>query len=59
MSLAQNRHDKKKWKKKKHPASKCGNAKCLICHSDKVFNIPDRQTLRENSKLLTPSTKQL
>lgn len=50
MGRAQNIHDKQKWKKKKHPASKCSNAKCLICHSDKLFEIPDRQILRQNSK---------
>jgi len=47
---AQNRHDKEKWKKKKHPASKCGDAKCLICHSAKVLKMPNRKLLRENSK---------
>jgi len=47
MARAQNRHDKAKWKKKKHPKSKCGNAKCFICHSDKLLNMPDRQTLRQ------------
>lgn len=50
MSRAQNRHDTLKHKKKKHPASKCGNAKCMICHSDKIGGIPDRQILRQNSK---------
>ena len=48
MSRAQNRHDTAKHKKKKHPASKCGNAKCTICHSDKVIGIPDRQVRRAN-----------
>lgn len=48
---AQNRHDKEKWKKKKHPASKCGNAKCMICHSDKILEIPDRQQKRANDIL--------
>jgi len=48
---AQNRHDIAKWKKKKHPASKCGNAKCTICHSDKVIGIPDRQLKRANDIL--------
>jgi len=49
MGRAQNIHDKNKWKKKKHPASKCGNAKCMICHSDKILEIPDRQTMRANA----------
>lgn len=47
---AENRHYDKIHKKKKHPASKCGNAKWLVCHSDKVFNVPDRQRLRQLSK---------
>lgn len=51
MSRAQNIHDTKKWKKKKHPASKCGNAKCMICHSDKITGIPDRQQKRANDIL--------
>lgn len=34
-SRAQNRHDIEKWKKKKHPASKCGRAKCGVCHPHK------------------------
>ncbi len=37
-------------KKKAHPAAKCKKAKCLVCSSAKVLNIPDRQTKRENSK---------
>ena len=28
---AQRRHDTAKWKKKEHPASKCGNTRCPIC----------------------------
>lgn len=49
LKRSQNIHDKKKWKKKKHPASKCHRAKCFICHSDKLFDIPDRQLMRANS----------
>lgn len=56
MSRAQNIHDKKKWKKKKHPASKCGNAKCTICHSDKILGIPDRQQMRAD-EILKVETK--
>jgi len=58
MSLSQNRHDKQKWKKKKHPASKCGNAKCMICHSDKLGGIPDRKTIRAND-ILKQETKNI
>lgn len=49
---AENRHFTKVWKKKRkdHGADKCGNAKCLICHSSKVIGIPDRQQMRQNSK---------
>lgn len=38
---AQNRHDTKKWKKKRkeHHGDRCKNSKCLICHSDKVHKI--------------------
>lgn len=50
---AENRHYDKVHKKKSHPASKCGNAKCLICHSAKVMKIPDRQLLRANDKIST------
>lgn len=41
--------EKKSWKKKKdhkHSNCTCGNAKCFICHSDKVFHIPDKQRIR-------------
>lgn len=34
---AENRHYKKVWAKKEHPASKCRKAKCTTCHSGKVF----------------------
>jgi len=47
---AENRHYDKVHKKKQYPAAKCGNAKCLICHSDKVMGIKNRQILRQNSK---------
>ena len=47
---AENRHYEKVHKKKEHPAAKCGVAKCLVCSGKKVFKIPNRQQLRENSK---------
>lgn len=50
---SENRHYTKVWKKKrkdKH-ADRCGNAKCMICSSKKILDIPTRQLLRENSKL--------
>lgn len=47
---AENIHYDKVHKKKQHFASKCNKAKCTICHSSKVLNIPNRQLLRENSK---------
>lgn len=53
MAKAQNIADKKKWKKKMHLASKCGNAKCMICHSDKILGIPTRQQMRQNSQSKT------
>lgn len=48
---AENRHYTDKYKKKKHPASKCGNAKCMICHSDKVSGVPTRQQRRADAAL--------
>lgn len=51
MARAQNRHDTAKHKKKKHPASKCGKAKCMVCHSDKVGKVPDRQRMRADEQL--------
>jgi len=50
---AQNRHDTLKWKKRRkhHGADKCGKARCFVCHSGKVGNVPSRQELRENSKI--------
>lgn len=52
MSKAENRHHTAKWKKKRktHGADKCSNPKCMICHSNKILDIPDRRTKRENSK---------
>jgi hypothetical protein len=47
---ALNRHYAKIKKKKKHPASLCGKAKCFVCHHDKLLNIPDRRMLRELEK---------
>ncbi len=49
----ENRHYDKVHKKKEHPTAKCGNTKCLICHSGKVMKIPTRKILQENSKLKT------
>jgi len=53
---AQNRHDTLKWKKRRkhHGKAKCGYARCFVCHSDKVCNIPTRKELRENSKNKNP-----
>lgn len=48
---ALNRHYEKVYKKKAHPASKCDNAKCLVCHPQKVLKIPNKKLLQENSKL--------
>jgi len=50
MSRAENRHNEEKFKKKEHPTAKCSNAKCMICHPNKVFKIPSRQVMREKSK---------
>lgn len=46
---ALNRHYAKVKDKNKHPASKCDNAKCLVCHPEKVLKIPNKQTLIANS----------
>ena len=48
---AENRHYAQVHKNKEHPAAKCNNAKCIICHSGKVFKIPTKKLLQENSKL--------
>jgi hypothetical protein len=48
---AENRHYDEVHKKKAHPASKCSNKKCLVCHSGKVMKIPTKKILQENSKL--------
>ena len=52
---SQNRHYTKVWKKRcKHKiGDKCNNAKCTICHSGKVMNIPTKKDLIEESKLKT------
>jgi len=50
MSKSENRHYNKVQKKKAHPAAKCGNAKCLFCHYNKVMKVPNRKLLQENSK---------
>ena len=51
MSRSENRHYAKVHKKKEHPAAKCGNAKCMICHANKVMKVPTRKLLQENSKI--------
>ncbi len=48
---SENRHFDEVHKKKAHPAAKCGNPKCIICHSGKVFKIPTKKDLQEKSKL--------
>ena len=48
---SENRHYDQVHKKKQHPASKCGNAKCLICHSAKVLKKPSKKLLQENAKI--------
>ena len=49
MSRAENRHHTIKWKnKRKHRlADKCCKSNCVICHCNKVLNIPDRQLMRQ------------
>jgi len=49
---AENRHYDKVHKKKEHPAAKCGNAKCLICHSGKVLKIPTKKMLQAKAEIL-------
>ena len=48
---AENIHYTQVHNKKKHPASKCKKAKCLVCHSAKVLKKPSKKLLQENSKL--------
>ena len=48
---AENRHYETVKQKKKHPASKCGNAKCLICHSGKVCDIPTKKMIQDNIRV--------
>lgn len=47
-----NRHYTKKWKKKRRHrhGDKCGNARCFVCHGDKVTKVPAIQELRANEK---------
>ena len=47
---ALNRHYDLVHKKKRHPSSMCGNAKCLVCHSGKVLKIPTKKMLQEKEK---------
>lgn len=45
---AQNRHDSAKWKKKGHDSrSKCGRAKCSICHPHKSLGGNHRGVVKE------------
>jgi len=50
MSIEENRHYKEVKDKKKHPASKCRNAKCMICHPNKVakFDKPKYKFKKED-----------
>ena len=48
---AENRHYDKVHKKKAHPAAKCRNAKCLICHSGKVLKIPTKKMLQVKAEI--------
>ena len=47
---AENRHYTSKWKKKRknHLAAKCKVPNCLVCHSNKVLGILDKQTKSQN-----------
>jgi len=49
---SENRHYTKKWQKKRENKGGClcGNAQCIICHSDKVCKIPTRQQLRARER---------
>ena len=47
---AENRHYDLVHKKKEHPAAKCSNAKCIICHANKVFKVKNRQIKRQDAK---------
>lgn len=42
-----------KWKKRRREkhGDRCRNAKCFICHSEKVLGIPSVKIKRENQKL--------
>lgn len=59
MDRALRRQRTEKWKsRRKHKLNdRCGNADCLICHSDKVLDIPDRQRMRQKSKEKTMEFK--
>lgn len=50
---AENRHHTVKWKKRRKGkgADKCANPKCLICHSAKIMNFPNRKMRQENAKM--------
>lgn len=45
MTKEQNRHDTKKWKKKRknRHGDRCRKAKCTICHAYKVLGILKKQ----------------
>lgn len=53
MGRAENRHHTSKWKKrrKNHGGDKCNNAKCTVCHANKVVGIPSRQSMRADTAL--------
>lgn len=48
---ALNRYYRLTKDKKKHPAAKCRKARCTICHSGKVMDIPTKKTLQEKDKM--------
>lgn len=50
MSIEENRHYKEVKDKKRHPKSKCRNAKCMICHPYKVakFDKPKYKFKKED-----------
>lgn len=52
MSISQNRHNKEKWAKKKHPASKCGKPKCSICHPNKAIGGNNAAAIKKKYRIL-------
>jgi hypothetical protein len=45
-SFGHTRYIKEPHRLAKHHAMDCGNPKCLVCHSEKVFNQPTLQERR-------------